>query len=68
MKAFDFIEPYLRAVLGFLGITNVDVVRVEGVAASAIGPEKSACRREHAIKTTRGRPRITNNNEKHQYA
>lgn len=41
MKAFDFIEPYLRAVLGFLGITNVDVVRVEGVAASAIGPEKA---------------------------
>jgi FMN-dependent NADH-azoreductase len=41
MKAFDFIEPYLRAVLGFLGITNVDVVRVEGVATSAIGPEKA---------------------------
>ena len=41
MKAFDFTEPYLRAVLGFLGITNVDVVRVEGVAISAIGPEKA---------------------------
>jgi FMN-dependent NADH-azoreductase len=41
MKAFDFTEPYLRAVLGFLGITNVDVVRVEGVAMSAIGPEKA---------------------------
>lgn len=41
MKAFDFTEPYLRAVLGFLGITDVDVVRVEGVAVSAIGPEKA---------------------------
>ena len=41
MKAFDFTEPYLRAVLGFLGITNVDVVRVEGVAMSAVGPEKA---------------------------
>ena len=41
MKAFDFIEPYLRAVLGFIGITDVDVVRVEGVAISAIGPEKA---------------------------
>ena len=41
MKTFDFTEPYLRAVFGFLGITNVDVVRVEGVAASAIGPEKA---------------------------
>jgi FMN-dependent NADH-azoreductase len=41
MKAFDFTEPYLRTVLGFLGITDVDVVRVEGVANSAIGPEKA---------------------------
>ena len=32
MQAFDFQEPYLRAVLGFIGITDVDVVRVEGVA------------------------------------
>jgi FMN-dependent NADH-azoreductase len=41
MKAFDFTEPYLRTVLAFLGITDVDVVRVEGVAHSAIGPEKA---------------------------
>ena len=41
MKAFDFAEPYLRTALGFLGITDVDVVRVEGVAHSAIGPEKA---------------------------
>lgn len=40
-KAFDFTEPYLRTVLGFLGVTDVDVVRVEGVASSAIGPEKA---------------------------
>lgn len=32
MQAFDFQEPYLRAVLGFIGIADVDVVRVEGVA------------------------------------
>lgn len=36
MKALDFEEPYLRGVLGFLGITDIDVVRVEGVA---MGPE-----------------------------
>src|SRR4051812_19399624 len=41
MKAFDFTEPYLRAVLGFIGVINVDVVRVEGVAMSSIGPEKA---------------------------
>jgi FMN-dependent NADH-azoreductase len=41
MKAFDFVEPYLRTFLGFIGITDVDVVRVEGVAVSAIGPENA---------------------------
>lgn len=41
MKAFDFTEPYLRTVFNFLGITDVDVVRVEGVAMRAIGPEKA---------------------------
>jgi FMN-dependent NADH-azoreductase len=32
MQSFDFQEPYLRAVLGFIGITDVEVVRIEGVA------------------------------------
>jgi FMN-dependent NADH-azoreductase len=41
MKALDFAEPYLRTALGFLGVTDVDVVRVEGVAMSAIGPEQA---------------------------
>ena len=30
----DFVEPYLRQVLGFIGITDVTVLRVEGVAIS----------------------------------
>jgi FMN-dependent NADH-azoreductase len=41
MKPLDFTEPYLRTILGYIGITDVDVVRVEGVAHSAIGPEKA---------------------------
>jgi FMN-dependent NADH-azoreductase len=41
MKALDFAEPYLRTALGFIGITDVDVVRVEGVAMSGIGPDKA---------------------------
>lgn len=41
MKPFDFVEPYLRTVLGFIGITDVNVVRVEGAANSAIGAEKA---------------------------
>jgi FMN-dependent NADH-azoreductase len=36
---FDFQEPYLRAVLGFLGITDVEFVHVEGLA---ISPESAA--------------------------
>lgn len=31
-KDFDFTEPYLRTILGFLGITDVKVFRVEGIA------------------------------------
>jgi len=40
-KPLDFQEPYLRAILGFIGLTDVDVVRVEGIARSEIGPEKA---------------------------
>src|SRR5258708_11778527 len=40
-KSLDFQEPYLRAILGFIGLTDVDVVRVEGIARSEIGPEKA---------------------------
>ncbi|MDZ5457099.1 FMN-dependent NADH-azoreductase [Azohydromonas lata] len=38
-QAMDHQEAYLRAVFGFLGITDVDVVRAEGVA---MGPEARA--------------------------
>ena len=31
MKAYDFTEPYLRTILGFLGMTDVTAFRVEGV-------------------------------------
>lgn len=32
MQAYDFIEPYLRALLGFVGMTDVTVLRAEGTA------------------------------------
>jgi FMN-dependent NADH-azoreductase len=35
-KAFDFQESYLRSILAFIGIADVQVVRVEGVA---MGPD-----------------------------
>lgn len=40
-KPFDFQEPYLRTILGFIGLTDIDVVRVEGVAVGATGAEKA---------------------------
>lgn len=32
MKAYDFTEQYLRALLGFLGMTDLKTVRVEGLS------------------------------------
>ncbi|MFK0689910.1 FMN-dependent NADH-azoreductase [Mesorhizobium sp. IMUNJ 23033] len=32
---FDHAIPYLRSVLGFIGMTDVDVIRIEGVAMGA---------------------------------
>lgn len=41
----DFVEPYLRQVFGFLGITDVTVIRVEGTAL----PEHRASSIAHAL-------------------
>jgi FMN-dependent NADH-azoreductase len=32
MAAYDFVEPYLRTILGFMGITDVTFVKVGGTA------------------------------------
>ena len=36
MKSFDFVAPYLKTVLGFLGLTDVTVVRAEGTSVPVI--------------------------------
>ena len=38
-KGFDFQEPYLRAALGLLGLSDVTFIHVEGLA---MGPDSSA--------------------------
>jgi FMN-dependent NADH-azoreductase len=43
-EANDFQEPYLRAILGFIGIEDIEIVRAEGVA---YGPEQ----RDAAMRT-----------------
>ena len=31
-QSFDFISPYLKFLLGFLGVTDVSFVRAEGIS------------------------------------
>jgi FMN-dependent NADH-azoreductase len=35
-KAYDFAEPYLRATLGFMGMTDVEVFRIEGTRMAEV--------------------------------
>jgi FMN-dependent NADH-azoreductase len=32
MKTYDFVEPYLRWMLGFIGLTDITILRVEGTS------------------------------------
>jgi FMN-dependent NADH-azoreductase len=50
--AFDFQVPWLRSMLGFLGITNVEVIRVEG---TALGPKPA----EEAVARAAAQARAT---------
>jgi FMN-dependent NADH-azoreductase len=50
-KAFDFQEPYLRAILGFIGLTDVSFVHVEGLAISKDSAESGRARARQAIAT-----------------
>jgi len=34
--SWDFVEPYLRQILGFIGITDVQTVRAQGMNISAL--------------------------------
>lgn len=38
-KAWDTEEPYLRLILGFIGITDVETVRAEGMNIPALAPD-----------------------------
>jgi FMN-dependent NADH-azoreductase len=40
-KPFDFQEPYLRHLLGFIGVTDVETIAVEGVAYGPDVAEKA---------------------------
>lgn len=50
-QATDFVEPYLRQVLGFFGITDITTVRADGVGLS---PEHRAAAIEQALASIPG--------------
>jgi FMN-dependent NADH-azoreductase len=50
--AFDFQVPWLRSMLAFLGMTNVEVIRVEGTALGAQAADAALARasaKAHAV-------------------
>lgn len=42
MQGLDFVSPYLRSVLDFIGINNSRVIRVEGVLFASLSKEEIA--------------------------
>lgn len=49
LAAIDHQEPYLRAVFGFLGITDIEFVRAEGVGVSPEKKQEAIANAEKAI-------------------
>lgn len=38
-RSWDFVEPYLRQILGFIGIADVQTVRIEGMNIPMLAPD-----------------------------
>ena len=51
MTAFDFQEPYLRTILGFIGLTNITFIHVEGLRISADAAAKGLAKARAQIGT-----------------
>ena len=51
IASFEHAESYLRAVFGFLGVTNIEVIAAEGVA---VGPEQREKATNDALATIEG--------------
>jgi FMN-dependent NADH-azoreductase len=49
LAAFDFQEPYLRTILGFIGLTNISFVHVEGLRINADAAARGVERARRAI-------------------
>lgn len=49
MQALNFQDTYLRAVLGFIGITDVEVIAVEGIAYGPDAAEKAFAQAQERV-------------------
>lgn len=49
---YNFHEPYLRAILGFMGITDVNVIHADGLAMGDEARSKSLAEARDAIQST----------------
>ena len=54
MSSFDHLEPALRSVLGFLGLTDVKTIRIEGVAFGAEAAEKALAGARETVRELAG--------------
>ena len=53
-RALDFQEPYLRGILGLLGLTDVTFIHVEGLSIGAESAEQGFARARTAINAILG--------------
>lgn len=58
-KLLDFQEPYLRGVLGFLGLTDVSFIHVEGLKVSPEAAEQAVSRARESIAVLAGMRQAT---------
>jgi FMN-dependent NADH-azoreductase len=54
--AFEHVETYLRAVFGFIGVTNLEIVVAEGLG---IGPEQREKAMQNALRAVAQLPAVT---------
>jgi FMN-dependent NADH-azoreductase len=58
-KVLDFQEPYLRGVLGFLGLTDVTFIHVERLKVSPEAAEQAIARARETIAAIADIPQAT---------
>ena len=60
MAAMDHLEPQLRSVLGFLGLTDVQTVKIEGVSMGEEATERAMAEARERVRELTG-PRCSPN-------